>query len=131
MVIESAYFQMDVHNSRCFHPPSQSVYFGGAFNPFTFKVTIDIYDPIALFQIVLSLFFVGLFLLLFFLLRRVSFSFYILLFPSVLFLLHFISCRSLLISVEKSADNLMGIPLYVIFHFPLVFDFCYFDCCVS
>ena len=34
-----------------------------------------------------------------------------------------ISCCSLLacrVSVEKSADNLMGVPLYVICHFPLV-----------
>ena len=34
-----------------------------------------------------------------------------------------ISCHSLLacrVSVEKSADSLMGVPLYVICHFPLV-----------
>ena len=34
-----------------------------------------------------------------------------------------ISCHSLLacrVSVEKSADSLMGVPLYVIFHFSLV-----------
>ena len=34
-----------------------------------------------------------------------------------------ISCHTLLacrVSVEKSADQLMGVPLYVIFHFPRV-----------
>ena len=31
----------------------------GAFNPFTFKVIIDMYDPITIFLIVLSLFFEG------------------------------------------------------------------------
>ena len=48
------------------------------------------------------------------------------------------SCHSLLsyrVSVEKSADSLMGVPLYVICHFSLVafnilslsFNFCQFD----
>ena len=39
----------------------------GAFNPFTFKVIIDMYDPITIFLIILSLFTVDLFLLLCFL----------------------------------------------------------------
>ena len=52
-----------------------------------------------------------------------------------------ISCHSLLacrVSVEKSTDSLMGVPLYVICHFPLVafnilsvFNFCQFDYYVS
>ena len=36
----------------------------GAFNPLSFKVTIDVYDPITIFLIVLGLFSVGLFLVL-------------------------------------------------------------------
>ena len=63
--------------------PAGLCFLVGAFNLFTFKVTVDIYDPIAVVLTVLSLFFVGLFLLLFFLLREVSF--------------HFISCCSLLL----------------------------------
>ena len=35
-----------------------------AFNPFTFKVIVNMYDPITIFLIVLGLFSVGLFLLL-------------------------------------------------------------------
>ena len=42
-----------------------------------------------------------------------------------------ISCHSLLacrVSIEKTVDNLKGVPLYVICHFPLVaFSFCQFD----
>ena len=51
------------------------------------------------------------------------------------------SCHSLLackVSVEKSADCLMGVPLYIICHFPLVafnilsvFNFCQFGYYVS
>ena len=37
----------------------------GAFNPFTFKVIIDMYDPITIFLIVLGLFSVAHFLLLY------------------------------------------------------------------
>ena len=44
---------------------TQSVYvLVGAFNPFTFKVIINMYDPITIFLIALGLFSVGLFLLL-------------------------------------------------------------------
>ena len=39
----------------------------GAFNPFTFKVITDMYDPITILLIVLGLFFVDLFLILGFL----------------------------------------------------------------
>ena len=58
---------MEVHtqtNAR-FHPPSQSMSLVGAFNLFTFRETIDMYDPITIFLIVLGLFSVDLFLLLF------------------------------------------------------------------
>ena len=47
----------------------------GAFNPFTFKVIIHIYDPITIFLIILVLFSIGLYLLLCFLLREVPLAF--------------------------------------------------------
>ena len=37
-----------------FYPFSQYLSFGRAFNPFTFKVIIDTYDPIAIYFIVLG-----------------------------------------------------------------------------
>ena len=46
----------------------------GAFNTFTVKVIIDMYDPITIFLIVVGVFCVGLFLLLCFLLKEVPFS---------------------------------------------------------
>ena len=46
-----------------------------AFNSFTFKVIIDLYDPITIFLIVSGLLSVGLFLLLCFLPREVSLAF--------------------------------------------------------
>ena len=49
----------------------------GRFNTFTFKVIIDIYDPITVFLIVLGVFSVGLFLLLCFLPREVPLAFVI------------------------------------------------------
>ena len=49
--------------------------FVGAFNPFTFKIIIDLYDPVTIFLIVLDLFPVGLFLLLCFLPREVPLAF--------------------------------------------------------
>ena len=58
------------------YPSTQSVYvLVGAFNPFTFKVIINMYDPITIFLIVLGLFSVGLFLLLCSLLREVPLAF--------------------------------------------------------
>ena len=50
---------MEVHVCTCFHPLSQSSLrlSVGAFNPFTFKVIIDMYDPVTIFLIVLGLFF--------------------------------------------------------------------------
>ena len=53
----------------------------GAFNPFTFKVIIDLYDPSTIFLTVLGLFSVGLFLLLCFLPREFPLAFSKSLFP--------------------------------------------------
>ena len=47
----------------------------GAFNPFTFEVTINTYDPIAIFLIVLGLFFLGLFFILCFVPREAPLAF--------------------------------------------------------
>ena len=47
----------------------------GAFNAFTFKVIINMYDPVTVFLVVLGLFSVGLFLLLCFLPREVPLAF--------------------------------------------------------
>ena len=47
----------------------------GAFNPLSFKVSIDIYDPSTIFLIVLGLFSVGLFLVLCSLPREVPLAF--------------------------------------------------------
>ena len=68
---------MEVHVFTCFHPLSQSSLplSVGAFNPFTFKVIIDMYDPVTIFLIVLGLLFVGFFLLLHFLPRVVPLAF--------------------------------------------------------
>ena len=63
-----------MHTCTCFHPLSQSTPLGFAFNPFTFKVIIDVYDPITIFLIVWGLFSVSLFLLLCFLPREVPFA---------------------------------------------------------
>ena len=52
------------------HLSSSAQSMSGAFNPFTFKVIIDMYDSITIFLIVLGLFSVGLFLLLCFLPRE-------------------------------------------------------------
>ena len=46
-----------------------------AFNPLTFKVVINMYDPITIFLIVLGLFFVGFFLLLWLIPRKVPLAF--------------------------------------------------------
>ena len=148
---------MEMHTCTCFHPPASLCLLVGAFNPFTFKVIINMYDPITVFLIVLGLLSVGLFLLLCFLPREIPFriccntglvvlnslnfclSEKLLISPSdlkeslagysVLGCRFFpsitlnISCHSLLvcrISVEKSPDILMGVPLYVICHFSLL-----------
>ena len=57
-----------------FHPASLCLLIG-AFNLFTFKVIIDMYDTITIFLNVLCLFSVGLFLLLCFLPREVPLVF--------------------------------------------------------
>ena len=49
---------MEVHTCMCFHLLSLCLLVG-AFDPFTFKVIIDTYDPITVFLIVLGLFSVG------------------------------------------------------------------------
>ena len=128
----------------------------GAFNPFTFKVLIDMYDPITIFLTV-WVNFLQVFPSVVFPAQRSSFSICcktglvvlnslnfclsgnLLISPSNLkeshagqsilgcrffpFIILNISCHSLLacrVSVEKSADNLMGVPLHVICHFSLV-----------
>ena len=53
-----------VHAHVFIHPASLCLLVG-AFNPFTFKVIIDMYDAVTVFLVVLGLFSVGLFLLLF------------------------------------------------------------------
>ena len=66
---------------KCIHaqificPASLCILLVGAFNLFTFKVIISIYDPITIFLIILALFCVGLFLLLCFLPRKVHLAF--------------------------------------------------------
>ena len=62
---------MEMHTGTCFHLLSQSVSLVVAFNPFTIKVIINMYDPITIFLIVWGLFSVGLFLLFCFLPREV------------------------------------------------------------
>ena len=66
---------VEVHTCTSFHPLSQSLSFGCAFNPFTVKVIIDMYDPITIFLIILGLFCVGLFLFLCFLPREAPLAF--------------------------------------------------------
>ena len=68
MVSGSAYMHM--------FSSTQSVCFlVGAFNLLTFKVVIDMYDPITVFLIVLDLLSIGLFLLLCFLHKEVPLAF--------------------------------------------------------
>ena len=60
---------------RVFIYPASLCLLVGAFNLFTFKVFIDMYDPSTIFLIVLGLFSIGLFLLLCFLPREVPLAF--------------------------------------------------------
>uniref|UniRef100_A0A8C6BAV5 Uncharacterized protein n=1 Tax=Monodon monoceros TaxID=40151 RepID=A0A8C6BAV5_MONMO len=104
----------------------------GAFNPFTFKVIIYMYVPIIIFLIVMGLACLVV-------LNSLSFclSVKVLISPSNLneifagnigcrffpFITLNISCHCFLafrVSAEKSAINLMGVPVYVICHFSLV-----------
>ena len=64
-----------MHTCTCFHPPASLCLLVSAFNPFTFKVIIDMYDPITIFLIVWGLLSVGFFLLLCFLSREVPLAF--------------------------------------------------------
>ena len=77
-----------------------------AFNPFTFKVVIHVYDPITIFLIVLRLFCVGLFLLLQFLFRKVSFSICCKVGLMVLKSLNFCLSVKLLISLSNLNESL-------------------------
>ena len=63
-----------IHAQVFIHPVSLCLLVG-AFNLFTFKIIIDMYDPTTIFWIVLGLFAVGLFLLLCFLPREVPLAF--------------------------------------------------------
>ena len=138
-----------------FFVSSQLVYdLVDAFNLYTFKIIINMYDPITMIFIDLGLFTVGLCLLLCFLHREVPLAFVVKLVYWCWTLLTFtclerflffhqiwmrvllgnpgckffsfitlnISCHSLLVcrlSVEKSTDNLMVVPLYVVSLFSL------------
>ena len=75
----------------------------GAFNSFTFKVIINMYDPITIFLTVLGLFSVGLFLLLCFLPREFPLAFSKSLFP-----IH-ITCPSLF-SLNVCVCLFFGMP---------------------
>ena len=63
-----------IHAHVFIHPASPCLSFG-TFNPFPFKVLIDMYGSIIIFLIVLGLFSVGLSLLLCFLLRAIFLAF--------------------------------------------------------
>ena len=49
-------WQVKVYNAHVFIRPASLCLLVGAFNPFTFKVIIDMYDPITVFLIVWGLF---------------------------------------------------------------------------
>ena len=66
---------MEVRRCICFIQSASLCLLAGTFNPFTFKVIIDIFDPITIFFIDLGLFPVGLFLVLCFLLREAPLGF--------------------------------------------------------
>ena len=63
---------IDVHVFIC---PASLCLLVGAFNPFTFKVIINIYDPVTVCLIVLGLLSVGLFLAFCFLFRGIPLAF--------------------------------------------------------
>ena len=44
----------NIHWGLVLYPSCQSLSFGWAFNPFTFKVIIDKYDPVAIYFVVLG-----------------------------------------------------------------------------
>ena len=93
---------MEVH-TRTFSTTQPVCLLVGAFNPFTSKVIIDMYDPITIFLTVLGLFSVGLFLLLCFLPREFPLAFSKSLFP-----IH-ITCPSLF-SLNVCVCLFFGMP---------------------
>ena len=103
MVSESAY--MHIFSS------TQPVYaMLGAFNPFPFKVIVNMCDPVTVFLFVLGLFFVSLFLLLCFLPREVPLAFVVKLISVqfnlvVLNSLNFCLFRKLLISPSNFIES--------------------------
>ena len=66
---------MEVLTCTFFIHPGSLCFLVGAFNPFTFKVIISMYDCVTIFLIVLDLFSVGLSLVLCFLPREVPLTF--------------------------------------------------------
>ena len=62
-------------HARVFIHPVSLYFLVGAFNPFTFKVIINVYDPITIFLFILGLLLVGLFLFLSSLPREVPLAF--------------------------------------------------------
>ena len=66
---------MECIHAHVFIHPASLCLLVGAFNPFTCKVIINMYDPITVFLIVLGLFSVALFRLLCFLPREVPLAF--------------------------------------------------------
>ena len=86
LTIENNYIQLGGSQAewcgkwKCIHAhvfiyPASLCLLVGAFNPFTFKVIIDMYDPISIFLIVWGLFSVGFFLFLCFLPREIPLAF--------------------------------------------------------
>ena len=97
---------MEVHT--CFHPPAGLCLLLGAFNPFTFKVIIDMSDPITVFLIVLGLPSAGLFLLFCFLPREVPLAFVVQMVWWCLNFLNFCLSGKLLISPSDMKESLAG-----------------------
>ena len=88
---------------KCIHAhvfinPARVCLLVGAFNRFTFRVIINIYDPVIIFLIVLDLFSVGLFLLLCLLPREVPLAFVVKLIGWCRILFNFCLSIKLLIS---------------------------------
>ena len=89
------------------HPDSLYLLLG-AFNPLTFKVNINMHDPITIFLIILDLLSVGLFLLLCFLPREIPFRICCNTGLVVLNSLNFCLSEKLLISPSDLKESLAG-----------------------
>ena len=100
--------KVEVHACPCFHPPVRLSLLVGALNPFTFKVIINMCDPIAVFFIVFGLLSVGLFLLLCFLPREVPLAFVVKLVWWCLNSLNFCLFGKLLIFPSDLKESLAG-----------------------